>query len=456
MKRWVIMCLFALGAGCGDNPEEPLIPGVPLTMDELMNPAACKDCHPKHYEEWSGSMHAYAAEDPVFRAMNARGQRETDNALGGFCIGCHAPLAVALGLTSDGTNLDDVPAHLRGITCYFCHQVTEVPGTHNNPLTVARDDVMRGGIADPVANRAHGAAYSPLHDRNRIESASLCGACHDIVTPKGVELERTFQEWKGTLYAKEGSAESLTCGACHMDGSDGVAADAPGVRARRVHSHMMPGADVALTKFPQREAQLAAVQRMLDTTVISDVCVYPKADGTQILVSLENIAAGHSWPSGAAQDRRAWVELIAYEGDTALLESGVVPDGVALADHEDPGRWELGETICGDDGTPVHMFWEAASVCDSALLPGPTAATPLDPDWEDTHGFKEYFVGPGTVDRVTLRVRLRPMKLDVLDDLIQSGDLDPAIRDAMPTFTLEAASLEWTPALDRACVLPPN
>jgi hypothetical protein len=39
-------------------------------------------------------MHAYAAEDPVFLAMNARGQRETQGALGAFCVNCHAPLAV--------------------------------------------------------------------------------------------------------------------------------------------------------------------------------------------------------------------------------------------------------------------------------------------------------------------------------------------------------------------------
>ena len=56
--------------------------------------AACKDCHPKHYTQWSGSMHAYASDDPVFVAMNKRGQREAQ--LGSFCLQCHAPMAVAL------------------------------------------------------------------------------------------------------------------------------------------------------------------------------------------------------------------------------------------------------------------------------------------------------------------------------------------------------------------------
>ena len=46
---------------------------------------------------------------------------------------------------------------------------------------------------------------------------------------------------------------------------------------------------------------------------------------------------------------------------------------------------------------------------------------------------------------MTLRVRLQPIGLDVLDDLISSGDLDPRFRAAMPTFTL-GGTLEWTQA----------
>ena len=47
-------------------------------------------------------MHAYASDDPVFRAMNQRAQRETSGALGDFCVKCHAPMAVQKALTTDG------------------------------------------------------------------------------------------------------------------------------------------------------------------------------------------------------------------------------------------------------------------------------------------------------------------------------------------------------------------
>src|SRR5688572_24413304 len=102
-----------------------------LTREQLMDPNQCKGCHPTHHAEWSSSMHAYAADDPVFVAMNKRGQRETGNELGSFCVNCHAPLAVATGATTDGLNLDSIPSHLKGVTCFFCHSAETVDGTHN-------------------------------------------------------------------------------------------------------------------------------------------------------------------------------------------------------------------------------------------------------------------------------------------------------------------------------------
>ena len=40
--------------------------GMTLARAEITDPLTCKACHPGHYKEWSGSMHAYAAEAGVF------------------------------------------------------------------------------------------------------------------------------------------------------------------------------------------------------------------------------------------------------------------------------------------------------------------------------------------------------------------------------------------------------
>lgn len=433
--------------GCGNETEVP--PGPVLTAEELKDPQKCATCHPDHYREWSGSMHAYAAEDPVFIAMNARGQRETGGELGDFCVKCHAPMAVLEGATRDGLDLAEVPAHLKGVTCYFCHSVTAVTGTHNNPLTIADDGVMRAGIADAVATSAHETAYSPLLDRNTAESSQLCGSCHDVVTPLGGHIERTLEEWQGTLFSHSNSR--LSCGQCHMDGREGLAAEAEGVKLRRVHSHAMPGVDVALTPFPEMEAQKAAIQASLDTTLQAVLCVRgPGSPGATIQVVLDNVGAGHLWPSGAVQDRRAWVEVIAHANGAPIYQSGVVAEGQSVSQLDDPDLWWMRECLLDSNDKPVSMFWEAAGF-DSNQLPGPTTSVQSDPAFYFTHVFRNYpreTSVPAALetppDRVTMRVRMVPVGLDVLDELVASGDLDAKVKEAMPVFTLKPTELEWT------------
>lgn len=46
---------------------------------------------------------------------------------------------------------------------------------------------------------------------------------------------------------------------------------------------------------------------------------------------------------------------------------------------------------------------------------------------------------------MTLRLRIRPLGLDVLRELIDSGDLEPSVSDRVPTFTMYGAAVEWRP-----------
>ncbi len=423
-----------------------------LDAEALKDPASCQSCHPTQYQQWSGSMHAYAAADPVFVAWNKRGQRETSGALGDFCVRCHAPLAVLEGATTDGLNLGELPAKYQGITCYFCHSVQRVDGTHNNPLVLADDRVLRGGIADPVEVDAHPARYDPLFDRNRLESASLCGSCHDIVNGHGTKLERTYLEWQSTLYARGEPHQRQTCGQCHMPSSEGVAADVPGVPLRRIHDHSVPAVDTALIDFPEREAQRLQIQRLLDTTLYASLCVLPVAGGMQVTVQVENFAAGHGFPSGATQDRRAWVEIVAYLGAGVVYDSGVIREGEAVSEliERDPDLWWFGDRLFGENDELVHDFWDARRV-EGLALPGPTSNDPFDPSYVPTHLQRVYEV-PEFASRITARVQLRPVDHDVLDMLIDGGDLDPSFRALMPTFELGATVLEWRAEDGRACV----
>ena len=435
--------IFVLGlSGCGGgNP--------PLSTEQLRDPSSCAPCHPIQYKQWSGSMHAYAAEDPVFRAMNARGQRLTNGALGSFCINCHAPVAVRLGLTRDGLDLDQVPTALRGITCYFCHSVERVTADHGNALSLATDGILRAGIVDPVRTDAHPSAYSALHDRQQKTAAGLCGSCHDVVTPTGVALERTYVEWKDSVYSHDNSRELRTCGKCHMPGTTGAAATTPGAPIRLTHDHQMAAVDTALGDWPEKQAQRAAVEDELRTALASKLCVTPDGNDTKIAVTLDNVAAGHGFPSGASQDRRAWVELSAYKGASVIYQSGAVPEAEEIAASKDPDLWLLRDALTDGTGKPTHDFWEAAKVT-SAQLPPSVTSDPSDPRY--FHAVTRTYKAPGLPDRVTLRMRIRPFGLDVIDDLVASGDLDPSIRAKVPTFDLGSTVLEWNKGRGYGCV----
>jgi hypothetical protein len=408
-------------------------------------------------------MHAYASEDPVFRAMNARGQEEVaasgGEPLGDFCVDCHAPMAVREGATVDGLNLDEVPRHLQGITCYFCHNASGVGDDHfNNDLQIADDTIMRGGIRDPVDPGVHGVAYSEYHDRRKAKSSELCGSCHDIVTPAGVHLERTFAEYKRSLVSQLPEDNGFeTCQSCHMVGRDGVAAVDPDteVPRRRVFEHLWPAVDVALTDFPHREAMELAVQcELANGTGISEFVPDSDPDVPGSFLVRYETDAGHNQPSGAAQDRRLWIEFIAYDADGEILyASGDIADDELeekpageYGPREDRNPRLFRDRIYDEHGEPVHMFWEAAR---SEQYPEGYESKALPPALPgmQIHFVEATFTVPqfASIARVTVRMRMRPMGRDVLQNLVDSGHLDESIRDAMPTFTLYGTVIEWTP-----------
>jgi hypothetical protein len=424
---------------------------------ELLDPASCEECHAEHYRQWLGSMHAYASDDPVFIAMNARGQRETAGELGDFCVRCHAPVAVALGMTVDGTNLDELPQHVKGVTCYFCHNVDAVEGTHNNPIRLAFDEVMRGEYADAVDNDFHSSAYAASVDGEAIASGEMCGSCHDIVNGHGVELERTYKEWVDSFYDEPDPENpelkiyyGNTCNGCHMPGTNSPIADYAGVQTRRFRDHRFVGVDVALTDFPDAELGPALVAEQIEQmnafrepAVCVGLCVRPpeEGEGTDVVVWLHNEAAGHKWPSGAAQDRRAWVQLEGFAGGVSVLQSGLVgpQESIDAAAIEDPSLWVLRDYAYGADGEHESMFWNVTEIRSELLAVASEAGAKYD---KTTWGRRQWHVD-GPLDRATIQLNLRPIPFELVDELVEDG-LDPAVKTRIPTHTVGATVLEWT------------
>jgi hypothetical protein len=445
----VAVVTAALLACSSKSSAPPPAPAKTLTHDQLLDPQSCQECHGDHYAEWSGSMHAYAGVDPLFVAMNKRAQRETNGAIGDLCVKCHAPMAVRTGATKDGTNLDSVDPKLKGVTCYFCHTTQSVDGANDDPLTLATDDVMRAAIGNPVTTGAHASAYSPIHDRDRPESSTLCGACHDVTIPSGVAIEQTLVEWQGSLFAHDVPGQLLTCSGCHMQGKDGLAANLPDVPQRRVFDHSVPAVDTALIDFPNAAAQAQAVQANLDPALVAKLCVQPPAQGDTVQVTLDAAFVGHQWPSGAVHDRRAWVELVAKQNGNVVYQSGVVPAGSSIDALVDPDKWVLGEQLFDASQKPVLLMWQAATTKNAALSVAVTN-DPNDPRYYHATT-RSYPVPPGT-DTIDVRVHMVPVSVEVVQDLIASGDLDPSYATKVPVLTLAGTTLEWTSAKGFGCV----
>lgn len=152
-----------------------------------------------------------------------------------------------------------------------------------------------------------------------------------------------------------------------------------------------------------------------------------------------------------------WLEFLAYDANGVLLEdvsSGNIADGEIEEKPEgdpghDPHLVMFRDRIFDAEGKPVHMFWEAAKSkaypegYASHVLPSATTTYV-----EGRHAVLKQFraSGPdGLPARVTARLRMRPIGIDVLEDLVESGDLDAAIVAEMPTFTF-GTQIEWTPA----------
>ena len=454
----VMMTLLAASACSSAEPpakrEElgalPQLAGATLSREALMDPETCAGCHPKHYREWASSMHAYAGEDPVFIAMNKRGQRETNGELGDFCVKCHAPMALSEGLTKDGLNLAELPPKMRGVTCYFCHNAVDVGPDHfNAPVKLAKDTTMRSSIKDPVNPGVHGVAYTEFHDNRSMKSSVMCGACHDIVNSKGTHIERTFKEYKESFLSLDrpnatGSADS--CQGCHMrvTSDDAPVATMPGLKPREVHEHRWAAVDVALTDdFPGQEQFRKATECELSTSGarINSITTGGRGDFT---IDIET-DAGHAQPSGASQDRRLWLQFVAYDAQNRVIyQSGVIPDG-EVEEHppgdpkHDRALFMLRDHFFDESGKEVHMFWEAAR------FEGVAIPVPLDPRAQHTISARYQIPSRQQPARVEIVMKMRPVGIDVLQDLVSSGDLDPAVIKKMPTFTLYGTRVVWTP-----------
>ena len=139
-----------------------------------------------------------------------------------------------------------------------------------------------------------------------------------------------------------------------------------------------------------------------------------------------------------------------------LCTNGAVPDDEAVVTFNNdvpsrcnasPGVAPFRDIMFDADGGETHMFWRAAP---SDEWPDGFSNFTVQPQQQGgslDHGQRVFFNLPRDPTnswpaRLRLRLRIRPMDHDVLQELIDEGLLDESIPDQIPTFTIPGGERE--------------
>lgn len=448
---------YALPFGAG-----PFVPGELRTTDgALVNwrgvPSArvCAECHPREFEEWSGSIHAVSDKDLIYdstvrentQASAAAGHHGLEK--GRWCEACHNPLGTLTGLVTPTPATPEIETLEEGTSCVVCHTAVHAePLAGNAALTVRMNDVARHlhPVQIMAAPSRHARDMQARRHSPLIGSSALCGACHTEIRPTTVKGEEpmnfqdTYDEWRRSSFARDG----VQCQDCHMarDPAAYVAALKRGERPRREVSHRIAGGNYLLSmpSLPpallhglrggapaglNRELSAEAFRRSL-TRTHEDVQGLLKEAATlhtettrqqarlHIRSTVRNVGAGHALPTGPLDQRHMWLEVrVTTQDGRELFHQG----GLNLETGQlDPAAVRWVKLMLGADGRPDlrHLLFDV----DRLVYP----RKPIPAGGADRADF-EVSLPKGLADGLQVEVKLwyRLAFQEILDNIERQG-----------------------------------
>ena len=258
---------------------------------ESLRAESCGTCHTEIYEEWKGSIHAHAFEDPFFQAYWKK-----DNHIW-VCLNCHTPLE-----NQQPTLIKEIPRgrvekavqepnprydpdyQKEAITCAACH---------------VRDGVIHGPYEDSAA--PHPTKFDPS-----FRTAQVCYRCHNVISGPAqfynVGPCGTYAEYEGKFFMQE---RGYICQSCHMPEIDRPMAE--GGPIRRGRRHLWRGGH-----DPDMIKQAVAIE-------VKATPSRPKPRGNiEFSLTVLNAGAGHKIPTGDP-DRHFTVEFEVEDAQHRIL-----------------------------------------------------------------------------------------------------------------------------------------
>jgi hypothetical protein len=189
-------------------PAQGVPPARYSSTEASLAPEACGACHPAQLADWRTSLHARAMGPGVTGQLVDMRASAPGDALA--CYTCHAPLAEQRPLLGAEDAHAKNPAYdpalaSHGLVCAGCHVRAHErfgPPRRDGSLASAapRDTLPHNGVTRTPAFMA----------------SEFCRGCHQF-EPQGLAingklLENTYEEWKASRFAREGTQ----CQDCHM------------------------------------------------------------------------------------------------------------------------------------------------------------------------------------------------------------------------------------------------
>jgi len=376
VRKWFVFCVFAIlvsgicgaangGQGVFDYDPEfyPYYPSLikwNKSAVEFTPPEVCRGCHPGKYEEWTGSVHALAFQDPVYQGELNKAVKAVGHEVTRQCEGCHSAAGMVTGeIGKPGLSGLSTMA-LAGVSCDICHSISGTthwqtpshePENGSFILTPGVDTqegarrIKRGPLKPPegCGMGFHECAESSLHLQ-----ADLCAGCHQVYHYEDhFPLEATYLEWKHGAYAQRG----ILCQDCHMVDLDTFKRTANEFRKpqRGEYLHFFNGANYLLYHLAAGAAEKAgdhekariikrkyemAVKRLQSAAGLEVAPLYRDGALSEIRIRVKNERAGHNLPTSLTNVRQMWLEVTAK--DTAgrvLMTSGAIYEKGLLQDN---------------------------------------------------------------------------------------------------------------------------
>ena len=497
------------------------------------------------FKAWRGSLMGQAGRDPLFWAAFAVANDDaTDagefclrcHAPTGWYAGRSDP--------ADGTALmpTDIDA---GLACEVCHRMVDpVPGAQDqataidNAIRAALTNAPPTNhvasamlIIDPqdpqdpqASQRRRGPFARPINPHpvlqtkflgqgiNAVTESRLCGSCHNVDNPtlswnpdppgnapaqywpneyseaapsfnKGdlFPLERTYDEWLNSSYAKGGvfapqfagampSPVVESCQDCHMQRLTGYAAESFGGPTYRncnttgcLPAHVFVGGNTWIPRILQNDdwrlydatdaaalnATAAEAESMLRRAATLTLTLTPAGSQKQATVRVIN-ETGHKLPTGYPEGRRMWLNLRAYNAAGQLiyeagaynLTTGKLTEDAAITVYE--AKQGLTPQLAAVAGVPAgpsfHFALNNTTYKDNRIPPRgytvaafdqpglrPVGATYTDGQyWDDT----AYTVPAATV-RVVATLYYQTSSSDYIEFLRELGGPDGTVLGLM-------------------------